>query len=89
MAMCGSVQGMWSSAVTEKEHEGVYAILRHDPWLDSLESAVTVKQIVRTLEIAEADVARLNDLNGHKGSRYWWQYTRLFPDGTSAGSDAM
>jgi hypothetical protein len=32
-------------------------------------------------------VARLNSLNDDKGVRYWWQTTRLFPEGRSAGTD--
>jgi hypothetical protein len=72
-----------------KDGEGVYAILWHDGFHapgTSLQTTVTVKEIVRTQELAEAEVRRLNALNEGSGSGYWWQYTRLFPDGQSAGS---
>lgn len=72
-----------------KEREGVFAILRYDGFhgLDARpELTVTVKEIVRSQELAEAEVARLNTLNAEKNVLYWWQYTRLFPDGRSAGS---
>jgi len=70
-----------------REREGVYAILRYDGFHGPdarPEDTITVKEIVRSQELAEAEVARLNTLNGEKGVRYWWRYTRLFPDGQSA-----
>jgi hypothetical protein len=51
------------------------------------EHRISVKEIVRTLELATTEVARLNALNDDKGVRYWWQTTRLFPEGRSAGTD--
>jgi hypothetical protein len=44
-----------------------------------------VKEVVRDLATAEAEVARLNALNGDKGCRYTWQATRLYPAGSAAG----
>ena len=67
-----------------KGQEQVYAILRWegDPRSESApELLVTVKEIVRTLDLAAGEVARLNLLNEDKGVRYWRQATRLFPDG--------
>jgi hypothetical protein len=65
-----------------------YAVIRLDPDRGRLEDQVTVKEIVSSLELAEAEVARLNALNAEKGCRYFWQATRLFAPGTAAGSDA-
>jgi hypothetical protein len=70
-----------------KENEGVYAVLRYDGFQGEEarpEVTITVKEVVRDQAIAEAEVARLNALNGDKNVRYWWQYTRLFPQGSSA-----
>jgi hypothetical protein len=47
---------------------------------------VTVKEVVRSQDLAEVEVTRLNALNEGKGVRYWWQTTRLFPEGESAGA---
>lgn len=65
--------------------EHVFAIVRFDRFL-SLENAFTVKEIVRTEEDAESEVKRLNEVNADKDCTYFWQTTRLFPPGTSAGS---
>src|SRR2546429_4952639 len=72
-----------------RAHEGAYAILRYDGVQGPNarpEAAVTVKEVVRSMEEAEAGVARLNALNEHKGARYWWQYTRLLSEGDSPGT---
>jgi len=45
---------------------------------------VTVKEIVTTKESAEAEVERLNKLNGEKGCRYFWQQTRFVSDDNAA-----
>ncbi len=58
----------------------VYAIIRIDDFHDStvtIEDNITVKEVVLTLEEAEAEVARLNQLNGSKACRYFFQTTRL------------
>lgn len=73
-----------------KERDEVYAVLRWDGFhgVDSEpEVLVTVKEIVRSQELAEAEVTRLNALNEGKGVYYWWESTRLFPEGRSAGGD--
>jgi hypothetical protein len=74
-----------------KDNEGVYAVLRYDSFQGKdahPEIAVTVKGVVRTQAVAEAEVARLNAINSEKHVRYWWQYTRLFPEGRLASSTA-
>jgi hypothetical protein len=73
-----------------KEREEVFAVLRWDGFHGSETSPdvlVTVKEVVRSQELAEAEVSRLNSLNEEKGVRYWWQMTRLFPEVRSAGGD--
>jgi hypothetical protein len=71
-----------------KERDEVYAVLRFDAFLSSAEIrpevSVTVKEILRSRELAEAEVERLNRVKGEKDVRYWWQQTRLFPEGGSA-----
>jgi hypothetical protein len=67
-----------------EERDQVYAIIRWDGFQGPAarpEALVTVKGIVSSLELAEAEVARLNALNEAKGVRYWSQPTRLFPSG--------
>lgn len=69
-----------------KNTEPAFAIIRLDPpslyqgpsgpasgviqWL-------TVKEIVWTIEEAEEEVRRLNELNAGKGCVYFWQGTRV------------
>jgi hypothetical protein len=72
---------------THRERDEVFALLRWDGFHGPdapPEVAVTVKEVVRSLETAEAEVARLN-AQAADGVRYWWQPTRLFPAGWSAG----
>lgn len=63
------------------DKQPAYAVLRFDDYLGEvehhLEERVTVVKVVLTVEEAEAEVARLNELNASKGSRYVWQTTRL------------
>ena len=63
----------------------MYAVVRFHPAREDPEFAITVKEVVRSREIAEAEVARLNALNADKGARYFCQITRLFGPGESAG----
>ena len=61
-----------------KQH--VYAIVRIDEFDDSsatLEDMISVKEVVWSIEQAEAEVSRLNELNESKRCRYFWQTTRL------------
>jgi hypothetical protein len=69
-----------------RQREQVWAVVRHDPGSSEPEYSFTVKEIVRDKETAEMEVARLNRLNANKSCVYWATPTRLFPDGTSAGS---
>ncbi len=67
-----------------KQKKEVYAVIRVDDFHDRvvpLENKITVKEVVSSLEVADAEVARLNALNGFKGSRYFWQMTRLIVEG--------
>jgi hypothetical protein len=71
-----------------KRREQAFAVLRVDDFLNAecLEHRVSVKEVVRSLQIAEREVTRLNELNRNKGCRYFWQSTRLFPPGESFGT---
>lgn len=63
-----------------KNADPAYAVIRldlnHDESVRTRDS-MTVKMVVWTLEEAEAEVKRLNELNGDKGCLYYWQYTRV------------
>ena len=72
-----------------KEREDAYAVLRWDGFHGAdarPEALVTVKEIVSSRELAEAEVARLNALCAGSDIYYWWQMTRLFPEGQSASA---
>jgi len=73
-------------AGARKPSEHVYAVIRFDRHMQSWENAFTVKEIVRTQDIAESEVKRLNELNADKDCLYFWQTTRLFSSGTAAGN---
>lgn len=73
-------------AGARKPSEHVYAIVRFDRDMRSWENSFTVKEIVRTQDIAESEVKRLNEVNANKDCLYFWQTTRLFPSGTAAGN---
>jgi hypothetical protein len=55
----------------------VYAVVRMDDDLEG-EAAITVKEILPTMEEAIKEVDRLNQLNRSKGARYFWQSDELF-----------
>lgn len=62
----------------------VYAVVRLDLFLSmaDLEGQVTVKEVLPTIEQAEAEVQRLNALRGEPDKiRYFWQATRYYPAG--------
>jgi len=70
--------------------EAVYAVMRLDPPFEGVvdpQRDVAVKEIVRDLNVAEAEVERLNALAGDRGARYWWLATRLYPAGLAAGPE--
>lgn len=61
----------------------VYAIVRVDEFCDQstpIENKITVKEIVRSLDQAKTEVARLNALNESRGAKYFWQTTRIIED---------
>lgn len=63
--------------------ERLYAIIRYDAYRyseDEPEQGFTVKQVVDDIDLARAEAARLNRLNGPKGARYSVQVTRLLRD---------
>ena len=59
----------------------VFAVIRVDSEIASLEDAITVKEILSNANEAEIEVERLNKLNATKGARYFFQATRYFPNG--------
>jgi hypothetical protein len=73
-----------------KDREGAY-VLRFDGFHSPQsppDVTVTVKEVVRTQEIAEAEVNRLNALHVDGRVKYWGQYIRLYPEGQSAELDS-
>jgi hypothetical protein len=60
-----------------REVEPGFAIIRIDLDVRDDEDRVTVKRVVRSQQLAESEVARLNGVNADKGCRYFWQYTRI------------
>jgi hypothetical protein len=64
----------------------VYAVVRINREY-ALENAVTVKEIVPSMEEALMEVQRLNQLNSDKGAHYFAQATRYFPSGRGALND--
>ena len=69
-----------AEARPNSKYDHVYAIVRVDTFHEleiPVESAITVKKVVWTQEVAEAEVIRLNRLNKEKGAVYFWQITRL------------
>ena len=63
------------------KYDHVYAIIRLDR--DAVtggipdRNLVMVKKVVRSKEVAEQEVERLNRLNTDKGCEYYYQITRL------------
>ncbi|WP_420629443.1 hypothetical protein [Candidatus Leptofilum sp.] len=71
-----------------KNQRTVYAVIRIDEYENVPdERRILVKEILYDIELAKAEVKRLNLLNSDKACNYFWQSTRLYPEGTSAGSD--
>ena len=60
-----------------KDVDPAYAIVRVDDDAASDESRFTVRRIVWSEDLAEAEVKRLSTLNADKRCRYFWQYTRV------------
>ncbi len=59
------------------------------PEINLGEYSITIKEVVLRVEVAEAEVERLNSLNRGKGCRYYWQRTHYFPNGGSFGAGEM
>ncbi len=67
-------------ALPNKKYDHAFAIIRVDLFheLDTpLEHKITVVKVVWTEQMAEEETERLNKLNDTKGSKYFWQLTRL------------
>ena len=60
-----------------RDVDPAYAIIRVDLEVEDDEARFTVRRIVWSEELAEAEVQRLKELNADKGARYLWQYTRV------------
>ena len=60
-----------------RDVDPAYAIIRVDLDVEDDEARFTVRRIVWSEELAEAEVQRLQELNADKGARYFWQYTRV------------
>jgi len=61
------------------EHDPAYAVIRVDEFLGAdtpPEELITVKTVVASQSVAEAEVARIN-AQAPSGARYFWQSTRL------------
>lgn len=74
---------------THKEREAVFVVLRADLYHapdTPPEMLVTAKEVVRSQELAECEVARLNAMQPDGQVRYWYTPSRLFPPGRSASS---
>ena len=64
-----------------QRYEHGFAVVRVDRFLDvssAPQNAVTVTKVLLSQAEAEAEVARLNQLNKEKAT-YFWQITRLGP----------
>jgi hypothetical protein len=56
-----------------RDVDPAYAIIRVDLDVKDDEARFTVRRIVWSMELAEAEVQRLQELNADKGARYLWQ----------------
>lgn len=64
-----------------QEKVQVYAVIRVDRHTSNIEDAVTVKEVLPSLEEAKLEVDRLNQLSVDRDCYYFWQTTRYFPSG--------
>jgi len=65
----------------------VYAVLRLELNVADPDLAVAIKEIVPSLQEAEAEVERLNRINADKNCRYILRATRYYPDGRRSQAD--
>ncbi len=73
----------------ENRPSRLYAVVRIDRFHSEetpLEHRIAVKEIVSSLELAKAEVHRLNGMVADGRVTYFWQMTRLYPDGQSAST---
>jgi hypothetical protein len=71
-------------------YEEAFVILRADLFHRAdvpLETRITAKEVVRSLEVAQREVTRLNALHPDGQVRYWAARSRLLPSGSSSSSD--
>jgi hypothetical protein len=66
----------------------VYAVIRLELDVANPDLAVAIKEVLPTVQEAEAEVQRLNLLNADKNCRYVWRATRFFPDGRRGLEDS-
>jgi hypothetical protein len=66
----------------------IYVVCRVDSYMveaittgADVERFVKLKEALPSMEAAEAEVTRLNQLNGDKDCSYFWQSVRYYPDG--------
>ena len=66
----------WSK---HSRYDHVFVILRRDRSVDddAVAERITVKKVVLSEERAEAEVRRLNELNAHRGSHYFWEIAQF------------
>jgi hypothetical protein len=77
-------------SATHKGQEHVFVILRADFFQGPdvpIEALVAAKEVVRSEDLAEQEVSRLNALRPDGRVRYWYSLCRLYPPGRSAGSN--
>jgi hypothetical protein len=78
---------MWKREEDSMDTEvQVYSVVRVDEY-SSGRDAITVKEVLPTMEEVEKEVERLNRANGNKGYYYFWQTTRYFPEGKALNKD--
>ncbi len=58
----------------------VFAVVRVDEFASG-DSAITIKEVLPTVEEAEHEVERLNKLQAGKECHYFCQHTRYYPKG--------
>jgi hypothetical protein len=64
----------------------VFAVLRHDPYVENdIRGAVTIVAVVPTADEARREVDRLSRLNADKSCEYFWESARYYPEGRGAG----
>ena len=67
------------------KYDQVYTIIRLDKSADTdllpNQNLITVKKVVRSEEVAQREVERLNRVNADKACEYYYQISRLARDG--------